>query len=238
MQEQWKKIKRINNPLLYIIEVKTMKTTLKIDPFKLGTTYIIGSYILPGELNENLNIANNSQINLHISNCIEVVDKLKNRELDLGMIETPTFNEDVIAEEWIEDEMVICSNIELPPFIDKEELLNYKLICQKDTSPISKLIHNFFKEFNILHKNFYSISKVGNTTATIQSVRWARPNIEHPTITIVSSRAIEDEIASRKLFVSRIKEHDMHHKFYIVYNKNVDMKKVEKIIKELKKYSS
>jgi len=213
-----------------------MKTTLKTDPFQLGTTYIIGSYILPGELNEDLNIANNGQINLHISNCIEVVNKLKKGELDLGMIETPTFNEDVVAEEWIEDEMVICSNIELPPFIDKKDIINYKLICQKDTSPISKLIHTFFKEFNIIHEDFYSISKVGNTTATIQGVRWSRPNREHPTITIVSSRAIEDEVASKRLFISRIKNHDMHHKFYIVYNKDVNIKKVEKIIQKLKQY--
>jgi len=215
-----------------------MTNTLKTDSFQLGTTYIIGSYILPGELNENINIVNNGQINVRISNCIDVVNKLKNGELDLGMIETPTFNENVIAEEWIEDELVICSNIKLPALIDKKELLKYKIVCHKDTSPISKLIHTFFEEFNIIHNNFYSVSKVGNTTASIQSVRWSRPNIDHPTITIVSSRAIEDEVESKRLFMSRIKGHNMHHKFYIVYHKDVDIKKVEKIIKELKEYSS
>ena len=40
--------------------------------------------------------------------------------------------------------MIICSNVELPPFIDKEELSKYKIICQKDTSPIHKLIKSFF----------------------------------------------------------------------------------------------
>jgi DNA-binding transcriptional LysR family regulator len=211
---------------------------MKTDSFQLGTTYIIGSYILPGELNETINRINNKQINVQISNCIDVVEKLKRKELDLGMIETPTFNEDVISEEWIEDEMVICSSIELPPFIDKETLIKCKIICQKDTSPISKLIHTFFKEFNIDHQDFYSLSKVGNTTASIQSVRWSRPNREHPTITIVSSRAIEDEVKSKRLFISRIKGHDMHHKFYIVYHKDVEMKRIESIVNTLQKYNT
>ena len=215
-----------------------MKTTLKTESFRLGTTYIIGSYILPGELNENINIANQSVVNVSISNCVDVIAKLQAKELDLGIIETPTFDKDIIAKEWLDDEMVICSNIELESFIDKEELSKYKLICQKESSPINKLIHRFFKKIDVSHRDFHSISKIDNTTASIQSVRWSKPNPEHPTITIVSSRAIEDEVKSKILFMSRIKEYDMIRNFYIVYHKDVDMKKVEDIIKELMKYKS
>ena len=76
-----------------------MATTLETDSFQLGTTYIIGSYILPGELNENINKVNNNQVNVRISNCIDVVAKVKSGELDLGMIETPTFDDDISAKE-------------------------------------------------------------------------------------------------------------------------------------------
>jgi len=215
-----------------------MNAKLETKSFRLGTTYIVGSYIIPGQLNENINLANKSIVNVSISNCIDVISKLKEKKLDLGIIETPTFHKDIIAKEWIKDEMVICSNIELEPFINKEELYKYKLICQKESSPINKLIHRFFKKINISHRDFYSISKIDNTTASIQSVKWSRPNPEHPTITIVSSRAIEDEVKYKKLFMSRIKDYDMIRKFYIVYHKDVDMKKIEHIIKELMNYSS
>jgi len=215
-----------------------MIATLKTESFRLGTTYIVGSYILPGELNENINIANKNIINVSISNCIDVISKLQARELDLGIIETPTFHKDIMAKEWIADEMVICSNIELDSFIDKKELYKYKLICQKESSPINKLIHRFFKKIDVSHRDFYSILKIDNTTASIQSVRWSKPNPEHPTITIVSSRAIEDEIKSKRLFMSRIKDYPMIRNFYIVYHKDVDMKKIESIIKELMNYSS
>jgi DNA-binding transcriptional LysR family regulator len=215
-----------------------MKTTLKTEPFRLGTTYIIGSYILPGELNENINIANQNIVNVNISNCVDIIAKLQTKELDLGIIETPTFDKDIIAKEWINDEMVICSNIKLEPFIDKKELSKYKLICQKESSPVNKLIHRFFKKIQVSHRDFYSISKIDNTTASIQSVRWSKPNPEHPTITIVSSRAIEDEIKSNILFMSRIKEHPMIRSFYIVYHKDMKMQKIEKIINELMNYSS
>jgi DNA-binding transcriptional LysR family regulator len=215
-----------------------MKTTLKTESFRLGTTYIIGSYILPGELSENINIANQNVVNISISNCVDVIAKLQSKELDLGIIETPTFDKNIIAKEWINDEIVICSNIELEPFIDKETLHQYKLICQKESSPINKLIHRFFKKINVSHRDFYSISKIDNTTASIQSVRWSKPNPEHPTITIVSSRAIEDEIKSKVLFMSRIKDYPMIRNFYIVYHKEVEMKKIENIINELMNYSS
>ncbi|RUM71223.1 MAG: hypothetical protein DSZ07_00950 [Sulfurovum sp.] len=215
-----------------------MKTILKTESFRLGTTYIVGSYILPGKLNENINTITQSIINVSISNCIDVIAKLQTKELDLGIIETPTFHKDIIAKEWIEDEMVICSNIELDSFIDKKELHRYKLICQKESSPINKLIHRFFQKIDVSHRDFYSISKIDNTTASIQSVRWSKPNPEHPTITIVSSRAIEDEVKYRRLFMSRIKDYPMIRNFYIVYHKDVDMKKIENIIKELMNYSS
>ena len=215
-----------------------MTTTLKTDSFRLGTTYIVGSYILPGELNENINIANKKVINVSISNCIDVIAKLQVKELDLGIIETPTFHKDIIAKEWINDEMVICSNIKLDSFIDKKKLHKYKLICQKESSPINKLIHRFFQKIDVSHRDFYSISKIDNTTASIQSVRWSKPNPAHPTITIVSSRAIEDEIKYKRLFMSRIKGYNMIRNFYIVYHKDVDMKKIEPIINELMQYHS
>ena len=215
-----------------------MVAKLKTESFRLGTTYIVGSYILPGKLNENINTITKSIINVSISNCVDVIAKLQTKELDLGIIETPTFHKDIIAKEWIEDEMVICSNIELDSFIDKKELYRYKLICQKESSPINKLIHRFFQKIDVSHRDFYSISKIDNTTASIQSVRWSKPNPEHPTITIVSSRAIEDEVKYRRLFMSRIKDYPMIRNFYIVYHKDVDMKKIENIIKELMNYSS
>jgi len=213
-----------------------METTIKTESFRLGTTYIIGSYILPGELNENINSTNQSVVNINISNCVDVIAKLQANELDLGIIETPTFHKDIIAKKWINDEKVICSNIKLESLIDKKDLHRYRLICQKDTSPINKLIHSFFKKMDVSHKDFYSISKIDNTTASIQSVRWSKPNPEHPTITIVSSRIIEDEIKSKKLFMSRIKGFNMVHNFYIVYHKDVDMRKIEHIINELMNY--
>ncbi len=213
-----------------------MTTISKIESFKLGSTYTIGSYILPGELNEKLNRVDNSIINVRTSNCLDVINRLQTKELDLGIIETPTFHKDIIAKEWIDDEMVICSNIELKPFINKEELYRFKIICQQESSPVNKLIHRFFAKIDISHRDFYSISTINNTTASIQSVKWSKPNREHPTITIVSSRAIEDEVRYKKLFISRLKELKMVRKFYIVYHKDMDMSRIKHIIEELYNY--
>jgi DNA-binding transcriptional LysR family regulator len=211
---------------------------LRQKPLKLGTTYIIGSYILPGELYENINIVHKNKIKVHISNCTTIIEKVRNGELDLGLIETPSSAPEVVAQEWIENELIICSKTQLPPLVEKNSFSKYKLICHEDTSPIKKLINNFFESFGISYDDFHSISKIDNTTAAIQSVKWARRRHNHATITIVSTLAIEDEVKRKELFVSRIKNHNMNHHFYIVYHENTSIQNIEKIINILQEYKN
>ena len=211
---------------------------LKKNPLQLGTTYIIGSYILPGKLHEDINEIHGSNIKINISNCTNVIEKIKSRELDLGLIETPSNEPEIIANEWINNELIICSKSKLPPLVEKNTFSKYKLICHEDTSPIKKLINDFFKKFKISYSDFHSIAKINNTTAAIHSVKWARPQMNHATITIVSSMAIEDEVRNKELFISRIKNHAMHHHFYIVYHKDTNIQDIQQIINVLIQYKN
>jgi len=213
-----------------------MKDAIKNKNFNLGTTYTIGSYILPGPMREYIDNSTEGDLKVSIKSCTHVVEEVKSGKLDLGLIETPTFHKDVMAQEWLDNELVICSKQKLPPYIDKDELSQFNIICQPESSPIQKLINKFLTQFNIDSGIFNSTTQVDNTTATIQSVKWTRPNIENPTITIVSPLTIEDEVRREELFISRIRDHEMHHKFYIVYHKKNPIPVIQNLIDELLKY--
>ena len=213
-----------------------MKNNIKKTTFNLGTTYTIGSYILPGSLTEYIDTHTEEDLKVSIKSCTHVVEEIKSGKLDLGLIETPTFHKDVMAQEWLDNELVICSKVKISNYLEKDELSRFNIICQPKSSPIQKLINKFLTQFNIDNAIFNATTQVDNTTATIQSVKWSKPNIENPTITIVSPLTIEDEVKRGELFISRIKDHEMHHKFYIVYKKENPIPIIQNLIDELLKY--
>jgi len=215
-----------------------MTHNIKSNSFSLATTHTIGSYIVPGLLNEKLKSSTSKQINISIHNCFNVIEGIENKEFDLGLIETPLSTEMVKVAEWISNEMIIYSNTELPPYITKDKLSNYKLIVQPQSSPIQALVNNFLHNFNIEYSHFNSIRTIDNTTASIQSVKWSKSNQSNPTIGIVSKFAIEEEINRKVFFTAQFEKSKMIHKFYIVIHKDsIENRTIQNIIKTLNLYA-
>jgi len=200
-----------------------------IDTFEIGASYIIGSYILPGEPLNRISKTVGRKIRLNITSCDTIIEKVEKREFDLGLIENPIFKKGIIYKEWIEDELVICSKNKLPNILNIDDLKNLKLITRDKTSPTRKTISNFFKNAGISYSNFNSTIKADNPTALIQGVKWSRPNTTTPTVSIVSKIAIEDEVKSQKLYISRIKNLIMKRKFYILY-RDRELSKVANVL--------
>ena len=188
-------------------------------PFYLAASYNIGSYILPGQTIDELNKSIDTKVKVDIRACTEIIEGIKSEEFDLGLIELPLFDDELLYKEWLDDELVICSNIQLPKNLKKENLINYKLICRREKSITRKIIGDFFEKFDISYESFKSLSEIDNVTAAVQAVKWTKPNSTNPTITIVSKLVIEDKLKHKELFLSRIGEEAMMNKHYIVYSK-------------------
>jgi len=196
-----------------------MSENTRTNTFHLAASYTIGSYILPGELIDDMNKILNGRLRLTILPCDEIISGIKKGIFDLGLIESPLFDEKLIYKEWMEDEMVICSQKPLSNSLEKEELSTCKLICRKEGSLTRNFITNFLADLDLSYKSFNSLSEVDNATAMIQSIKWTKPNQENPTIAIVSELAIEDELKYNKLYKSRIYSKPMVRKFHLIYDK-------------------
>jgi len=193
----------------------------RVETFKIGASYIIGSYILPGEPLNRISKVVDKKIKLNITNCDKIIRGVENEEFNLGLIENrPFLSKKLIYQKWLEDELVICSKVELPKILKKEDLKKLNLITRDENSPTKQTISQFFKQAGISHKNFHSTIRADNPTALIQGVKWSKPNINNPTISITSKIAIEDEVRDKKLYISRIENLIMRRTFYLVYYKN------------------
>ena len=195
------------------------KVDIRDETFHLAASYTIGSYILPGELMDNINQIIKGKLKLTIIPCDEIITGVKKGLFDLGLIESPLFDENLVYKEWMGDELVICSQRPLSDSLEKKELNKCKLICRKEGSLTRNFITDFLADLNLSYKSFNSLSEVDNATAMIQSIKWTKPNQENPTIAIVSQLAIEDELKYNKLFQSRIYNKPMIRKFHLIYDK-------------------
>jgi len=207
--------------------------------FNLGTSPTIGTHILPGEPLINIGERLNSKIKLTIATCDKIIEGVKKKELDLGLIESPIFDDALVYKEWMEDELVVCSKTPLQEPLGEEELSHCKLLCRNENSPTRMFIVDFFEKLGLSYETFDSLFEINNATSAIQGIKWSKPNSDHPTVAIVSQLAIEDELDKEVLYQSRIENKPMYRKFYLIYDKDAkDHSYVEDIIKYLQEGSN
>ncbi len=206
--------KCINN-----LEKDVLKIINKEMTFRLAASFTIGSYVIPGECLNTISQSINNDINLSIDVSDKIIAGIKDKKFDVGLIEVPIFDEDLVYREWFEDELVIVSNTHIPKILRTEELYDMKWVCREEGSHTRKLLSEVFEDLGVSCKSFNVLSEVSNTTAALQSVKRANKDDAQPTVTIISKHAVADEVNRGELFESRIYGFTMTRKFYIVYSK-------------------
>lgn len=78
-----------------------------LGPLALGATMTIGNYLGTLVLAEYLRRHPASQVDFHVANTQQVVDKLLGFELDLGLIEGEANDPELVFAPWLEDELVV-----------------------------------------------------------------------------------------------------------------------------------
>ena len=204
---------------IIVLEKDVLKIIKKEMTFRLAASYTIGSYVIPGECLNSISESIGNDVTLSIDTTDKIIQGLKDRKFDVGLIESPLFDDNLIYREWFDDELVIFSNTPLPKTVNTEELYDYKWVCREEGSHTRRLISEVFEELGVSCKSFNVLSEVSNTTAALQSVKRASKESGQATVSVISKHAIADEVARGDLFESRIYGFTMSRKFYIVYTK-------------------
>ena len=187
--------------------------------FRLGASYTIGTYVIPGECLNDMSESIDNDVNLSIDVSDTIIEKLKDNKLDVGLIESPVMHGDLIYREWLKDELVVVSILPIAKTLNTEDLYDFKWICRDEGSHTRKIVSEVFGELGVSCKSFNVISEVSNTTAVLQTIKKSKKDITKPTVSIISRHAIADEVAKGELFESRLRGYTMNRNFYIVYSK-------------------
>ncbi len=200
-------------------EVDILKIINKKITFRLGTSFTIGNYVLPGECLNSLSDVINNDVKLTIEVSKKIAEMVKDRELDLGLIEAHIIDDDLVTREWRDDELVVFSNVPLPKVLYPEDLYDFRWVCREEGSQTRKVVSEVFERIGVSCNNFNVLSEVTNTTAVLQTIKRSQKDEKSPIVSIISRHAIADEVQNGVFYEARLHGYAMMRKFYIVYHK-------------------
>ena len=217
--EELYKVASVLEKHIHVAEQDILKIINKEITFRLGASFTIGNYVIPGECLNTIGQAINNDINLSIQESQVIIDQLKDRKLDVGLIESPIMNNEMVYREWLEDELVVFSNTPIPKTLKTEELYDFRWICREEGSHTKRIVSDVFEDLGVTCKSFNVLSEVSNTTAVLQTIKRSKKDESNPVVSIISKHAIADEVQSGELYEARLRGIKMARKFYIVYSK-------------------
>jgi len=204
---------------IHACEQDILKIINKEITFRLGASYTIGTYVIPGQCLNTIGKAIHNDINLAIDSSDAIIQKLKDRKLDVGLIESHVVDNDIVYREWLEDELVVVSNVPIPKVLKTEELYDFSWVCRDEGSHTRRIVAEVFEDLGVSCKSFDVLSEVSHTTALLQTIKKSDKDESKPVVSVISKHAIEDEVAKGELFEARIRGYAMTRKFYIAYSK-------------------
>ncbi|WP_227763154.1 selenium metabolism-associated LysR family transcriptional regulator [Zhaonella formicivorans] len=184
----------------------------------LGATLTIGEYLLPKVIGLFVKDHPNVNFSMVIANTEQIMQKLLENNLDLGVIEGPVDHPNLIKEEFLRDELVII----VPPAhpwakrkeIELNELLQESLILRESGSGTRMVMEARLKETGVDPAKIKIAMELGSTQSVKEAV------LSGLGISIVSACTIQREIKFGLLKVVRIKNVRFPRSLNIFYNKN------------------
>ncbi len=199
-------------------EKELLKIINKEFTFVMGASFAIGNYILPNYLGEiKKKIDNEVFMNVALSD--EIIEQLEDKKIDLALIESPVFKDNIIYREWVEDELVIFSNQQIPKQLKADDLFDFDWICRDEHSHTRRITSEIFEEIGVQCNSFNVLGVLSSPTAIKETILHSDKHAEKPLVSIMSRHVIKDDIAEGKLFEARIKNYKIERKFYIAYLK-------------------
>ncbi len=199
-------------------EKELLKIVNKEFTFIIGASFAIGNYLLPNYLNEIKKRIEN-EVYMHTDFSSQIIDELEDRKIDLALIESPCFRDDVSYREWLDDELVFFSNQPIPKQLKTEDLYNFDWVCRDDASHTKKLVSEVFEELDVNCSDFNVLGVLTSPTSIKEAIMNADKTSERPLVSVMSRHVIKNEVKNGTLFEARIKGHKIERKLYIAYLK-------------------
>ncbi|MEJ2488281.1 MAG: LysR family transcriptional regulator, partial [Sulfurovaceae bacterium] len=180
-EELYKIITRLEKAI-QVAEKDLLKIVDNEITFRIGASYTIGTYVIPGQCLNDLRETIHNDVSLSLGSSQDIIDQLKDKKLDIGLIESPIMDNELIHREWLQDELVIVSNVPVPKFLQTEDLQTFSWICREEASHTRKMIGEVFEELGVSCDTFDILNEVSNTTAVLQGIKKSKKDSKKPVV--------------------------------------------------------
>lgn len=214
------------------------KEILKIEDIihgdlSMGCSLTIGEYILPMYLKKFKDLYPLIHMSVAISNSNKIVSNLKDQLIDVGLIETPIDDPQIIVEPFLADELIL---IAAPNYFTTNEreisinrLKNIPLIMREKGSGTRAVVETYLNQAGISIDELNVVMELGSTESIKATVESGLG------VSIISKNAIIKEEQLQLLTAYQVQGLAFYRDFYIAFRKEQILKSTtELFIDELR----
>jgi DNA-binding transcriptional LysR family regulator len=183
----------------------------------IGASTIPGSYILPEIIGAFKSRYPAIQVTLMISGSGEVIDKIRDGILEIGMVGAKWSDRRVVLEEAFSDELVLTVYPEHPwaqrKSVRLDDLEGEPFIMREKGSGTRMVMHQLLEASGFDPGRLNGVAEMGSTEAVRQGIK-AKIGIS-----ILSSQAVAEDIQRGTLMSLELEGVNFHRPFYLVQRK-------------------
>jgi DNA-binding transcriptional LysR family regulator len=131
-------------------ELESTLTVGTVANLRIGASSSIGNYILPALIGDFLIAYPDSSMSLSVGNTHEIIDKIRQFEIDVGFVEGPCLDADIVTRHWRDDNLVICAGADHPlaqkKHLTPEDLLQARWLMRETGSGTREVVDSLLSE--------------------------------------------------------------------------------------------
>lgn len=158
----------------------------------IGASTTIAEYMLPALLGEFKTKYPDVNVHLKVANTDGIVGMVENNDIDLGVVEAPVTNKNLVVENCRTDQLVVIvpkgHELADESFLTAEKLLQYPFISREEGSGTRDVIEDYFQQAGVSPNDMQITIELGSPESIKGAVE------ANMGISIVSSVTINKEI--------------------------------------------
>lgn len=177
-------------------EVRTLTGDIQ-GPLIIGASTTIGEYFIPGIVGSYQNNFPDVKVRLHVANTNGIIHMVENNEIDIGIVEGPVNNKNLVKEVIWNDELVLVCPVDHALAAHKKlaipDVLDYPFISREEGSGTREVVENYLTKRKIEPDSINIIMEFGSPESIKSAVTAGLG------VSILSAATMEKELALKSL---------------------------------------
>lgn len=182
---------------------------------QLGASLTIGEYILPPLLGSFGGKHPKMELRMQVMNTRQIVEGIRGHQLDLGLVEAPVPDADLVVEPVMEDELLLIvpsgHGLAGRGVVSLSELTSCSFVLREQGSGTRIVMEDSLRQTGIDPAQLRVVMELGSTGAVKSAVEAGLG------VTMLSPSAVRHEYTLGLVDVLRVKELSFKRKFYVVH---------------------